>query len=565
MSKLTLRGVANKNNSSKIDSPQNSDQFDNEKNRNNYGVKNLISREGKKNDAQDRDFGARNDEQSERPAQRDSRDNSRDNSRNDQRSDSRSDMRSDSRNDSRNDYRDDSRYNNSRDKFGAGAQNSAVEEEEEELNIDEKVAGDGKILELKSLKSKSVEQLIEMTREYGLDNVGDYGRQDLIYFILKGFSEQHPANIIVGQGVLEVLPDGFGFLRAHESNYFPGSDDIYVSPSQIKRFGLRTGDTVKGQIRAPKRGERYFALLRVSEVNFDPAEKIKNRILFDDLTPLYPQRKLNLEEDAPVGGDVSTRIMDVITPLGKGQRALIVAPPRTGKTSLMQNIAHAITSNHPEIVLMVLLIDERPEEVTDMARSVKGEVVSSTFDEPATRHVQLAEIVIEKAKRLVEAKKDVVILLDSITRLARAYNTVIPSSGKVLTGGVDSNALQKPKRFFGAARNVEEGGSLTIIATALVETGSKMDDVIFEEFKGTGNSEIILDRKISDKRIFPAIDITRSGTRKEELLVDRATLTKTWMLRRIVNPMNSLDAMEFLIEKISHTKTNEEFFKSMNS
>ncbi len=565
MSKLTLRGVANKNNSSKIDSPQNSDQFDNEKNRNNYGVKNLISREGKKNDAQDRDFGARNDEQSERPAQRDSRDNSRDNSRNDQRSDSRSDMRSDSRNDSRNDYRDDSRYNNSRDKFGAGAQNSAVEEEEEELNIDEKVAGDGKILELKSLKLKSVEQLIEMTREYGLDNVGDYGRQDLIYFILKGFSEQHPANIIVGQGVLEVLPDGFGFLRAHESNYFPGSDDIYVSPSQIKRFGLRTGDTVKGQIRAPKRGERYFALLRVSEVNFDPAEKIKNRILFDDLTPLYPQRKLNLEEDAPVGGDVSTRIMDVITPLGKGQRALIVAPPRTGKTSLMQNIAHAITSNHPEIVLMVLLIDERPEEVTDMARSVKGEVVSSTFDEPATRHVQLAEIVIEKAKRLVEAKKDVVILLDSITRLARAYNTVIPSSGKVLTGGVDSNALQKPKRFFGAARNVEEGGSLTIIATALVETGSKMDDVIFEEFKGTGNSEIILDRKISDKRIFPAIDITRSGTRKEELLVDRATLTKTWMLRRIVNPMNSLDAMEFLIEKISHTKTNEEFFKSMNS
>ncbi len=437
--------------------------------------------------------------------------------------------------------------------------------EDENENFDENQVQDGKILELKSLKSKSVEQLISMTAEYGLENVGDYGRQDLIYFILKGFSEQSHANVIVGQGVLEVLPDGFGFLRAHESNYFPGSDDIYVSPSQIKRFGLRTGDTVKGQIRAPKRGERYFALLKVSEVNFDKVEKIKNRVPFDDLTPLYPQQKLQLEGGNPANGDISTRIMDIITPLGKGQRALIVAPPRTGKTSLMQNIAHAITSNHPEVVLMVLLIDERPEEVTDMARSVKGEVVSSTFDEPATRHVQLAEIVIEKAKRLVEAKKDVVILLDSITRLARAYNTVIPSSGKVLTGGVDSNALQKPKRFFGAARNIEEGGSLTIIATALVETGSKMDDVIFEEFKGTGNSEIILDRKISDKRIFPAIDITRSGTRKEELLVERATLTKTWMLRRIVNPMNALEAMEFLIGKIQTTKNNDEFFRSMNS
>ncbi len=423
----------------------------------------------------------------------------------------------------------------------------------------------GDILELKSLKKKSVEQLIEMTKEYGLENVGDYGRQDLIYFILKGFSEKKPGNAIIGQGVLEVLPDGFGFLRAFESNYFPGSDDIYVSPSQIKRFGLRTGDTVKGQTRAPKRGERYFALLKVSEVNFDSVEKIRNRVLFDDLTPLYPQEKLNLEEDKPTNSDVSTRIIDMVSPLGKGQRALIVAPPRTGKTSLMQNIAHAITANHPEVELMVLLIDERPEEVTDMARSVQGEVVSSTFDEPATRHVQLAEIVIEKAKRLVEAKKDVVILLDSITRLARAYNTVIPSSGKVLTGGVDSNALQKPKRFFGAARNIEEGGSLTIIATALVETGSKMDDVIFEEFKGTGNSEIILDRKISDKRIFPAIDITRSGTRKEELLVDRADLTKTWMLRRIVNPMSSLDAMEFLLAKIQTTKNNAEFFKSMNS
>jgi transcription termination factor Rho len=438
-------------------------------------------------------------------------------------------------------------------------------EDESDDSENVQASGDGKTLELKSLKSKTVEQLIEMTKEYGLDNVGDYGRQDLIYFILKGFSDQHPQNMIVGQGVLELLPDGFGFLRAYESNYVPGSDDIYVSPSQIKRFGLRTGDTVVGQIRAPKRGEKYFALLRVSEVNFDKVEKIRNRVLFDDLTPLYPQKKLFLEEENPLNKDISTRVMDMITPLGKGQRALIVAPPRTGKTSLMQNIAHAITSNHPEVVLMVLLIDERPEEVTDMARSVKGEVVSSTFDEPATRHVQLAEIVIEKAKRLVESKRDVVILLDSITRLARAYNTVIPSSGKVLTGGVDSNALQKPKRFFGAARNIEEGGSLTIIATALVETGSKMDDVIFEEFKGTGNSEIILDRKISDKRIFPAIDITRSGTRKEELLVDRATLTKTWMLRRIVNPMSSLDAIEFLIEKIQTTKNNDEFFKSMNS
>lgn len=423
---------------------------------------------------------------------------------------------------------------------------------------------DVKNMHLKTLKGKSIEDLIEMTDEYGLENVGDYGRQDLIYFILKGFSEQNPSNMIVGEGVLEVLPDGFGFLRAYESNYVAGSDDIYVPPTQIKRFGLRTGDTVKGQIRAPKRGEKYFALMRVGEVNFGSVDKIRNRVLFDDLTPLYPQDKIMLEEETPKNGDLSTRIMDMISPLGKGQRGLIVAPPRTGKTSLMQNIAHAITSNHPEVVLLVLLIDERPEEVTDMARSVKGEVVSSTFDEPATRHVQLAEIVIEKAKRLVEAKKDVVILLDSITRLARAYNTVIPSSGKVLTGGVDSNALQKPKRFFGAARNIEEGGSLTIIATALVDTGSKMDEVIFEEFKGTGNSEIILDRKIADKRIFPAIDITRSGTRKEELLVDRATLNKIWMLRRIVNPMNALEAMEFLLAKVKGTKANSEFFKSMN-
>ena len=436
---------------------------------------------------------------------------------------------------------------------------------ENRRNILNVASGSGKTLELKALKTKSAESLIDVAKENGLDNIGDFGRQDIIYHILKNFSDQNPENVIIGEGVLEVLEDGFGFLRAPETNYFPGSDDIYVSPSQIKRFGLRTGDTIKGQIRAPKKGERYFALLRVTEVNLGSPDKIRNRVLFDDLTPLYPQKKLTLEEDKPMNGDISTRIIDMVSPLGKGQRALIVAPPRTGKTSLMQNIAHAITSNHPEVILLVLLIDERPEEVTDMIRTVKGEVVSSTFDEPATRHVQLAEMVIEKARRLVEAKKDVVILLDSITRLARAYNTVIPSSGKVLTGGVDSNALQKPKRFFGAARNIEEGGSLTIIATALVDTGSRMDEVLFEEFKGTGNSEIILDRKIAEKRIFPAIDITKSGTRKEELLLDRATLSKIWMLRRIVNPMSSIDAMEFLLHKIESTKTNEEFFKSMNS
>ncbi len=443
--------------------------------------------------------------------------------------------------------------------------NSPLQEEDEDENTHRERQSSGKTLELKTLKSKSAESLIKVAKEHGLDNIGDFGRQDIIYHILKNFSDQNSENVIIGEGVLESLEDGFGFLRSPETNYFAGSDDIYVSPSQIKRFGLRTGDTVKGQIRAPKKGERYFALLRVTEVNFGAPEKIRNRVLFDDLTPLYPQEKLRLEEEKSLNNDCSTRIIDMVTPLGKGQRALIVAPPRTGKTSLMQNIAHAITSNHPEVILLVLLIDERPEEVTDMIRTVKGEVVSSTFDEPATRHVQLAEMVIEKARRLVEAKKDVVILLDNITRLARAYNNVIPSSGKVLTGGVDSNALQRPKRFFGSARNIEEGGSLTIIATALVETGSKMDEVIFEEFKGTGNAEIMLDRKISDKRIFPAIDITRSGTRKEELLVDRATLSKIWMLRRIVNPMNSVDALEFLLQKIDNTKTNEEFFKSMNS
>ncbi|MCE3255803.1 MAG: rho [Rickettsiaceae bacterium] len=443
--------------------------------------------------------------------------------------------------------------------------NNGNEDADTEIADDKEVtSGSNAVLELKSLKAKSPEKLIEIAASYGIDNIGDLGKQDIIYYILKGFSDQNYNNVIIGEGVLEVLPDGFGFLRACEANYFPGSDDIYVSPSQIKRFGLRTGDTVRGQVRAPKKGERYFALLRVNEVNFGPPEKIRNRVVFDDLTPLYPEKKLELEDTNSAKGDISTRVIDMISPLGKGQRALIVAPPRTGKTSLMQNIAHSITANHPEVTLIVLLIDERPEEVTDMLRSVKGEVVSSTFDEPATRHVQLAEMVIEKAKRLVETKKDVVILLDSITRLARAYNTVIPSSGKVLTGGVDSNALQKPKRFFGAARNIEEGGSLTIIATALIDTGSKMDEVIFEEFKGTGNSEIILDRKLSDKRTFPAIDITKSGTRKEELLIGRATLAKTWMLRRIVNPMNSVEAMEFLLQKLDSTKTNDEFFKSMN-
>ena len=455
--------------------------------------------------------------------------------------------------------------------YNSTAVNHADESEDNDFNLSNgnKNSDENpniKTLELKELKRKNAEELMALaSNEYNLENTGDFGRQDVIYHILKNFSEQDAENVIIGEGVLEVLADGFGFLRAPETNYFAGSDDIYVSPSQIKRFALRTGDTVKGQIRAPKKGERYFALLRVNEVNHDKPEKTRNRVFFDDLTPLHPQHRLILEEERPLNGDISTRIIDMIAPIGKGQRSLIVAPPKTGKTSLLQNIAHAITSNNPEIVLIMLLIDERPEEVTDMIRTVKGEVVSSTFDEPASRHVQLAEMVIEKARRLVEAKKDVVILLDSITRLARAYNTVIPSSGKVLTGGVDSNALQKPKRFFGAARNIEEGGSLTIIATALVDTGSKMDEVIFEEFKGTGNSEIVLDRKISDKRIFPAIDITKSGTRKEELLIDRATLAKIWMLRRIVNPMSPLEAMEFLLDKINNSKSNEDFFRSMNS
>jgi len=418
-----------------------------------------------------------------------------------------------------------------------------------------------KLILLKDLKRKTPTELVEIAEEHGVENPGGMLKQDVIFAILKKTAEKGGG--LLGEGVLEVLQDGFGFLRSPEANYLAGPDDIYVSPSQIRRFGLRTGDTVSGQIRAPKHGERYFALLRVKDINDAPPEKVGHRVNFDNLTPLYPNERLKLEVEG--GGDPSSRIIDLICPLGKGQRALIVAPPRTGKTTLMQNIANSLAINHPEIVLIVLLIDERPEEVTDMARSVKGEVVSSTFDEPATRHVQLAELVIEKAKRLVEQKKDVVILLDNITRLARAYNTVVPSSGKVLSGGVDSNALQKPKRFLGAARNIENGGSLTIIATALVETGSRMDEVIFEEFKGTGNSEIILDRKISDKRVFPAIDVTKSGTRKEELLYDKATLSKLWVLRRILMPMGGVDAMDFLHSKLKSTKDNASFFDSMNS
>ena len=390
-------------------------------------------------------------------------------------------------------------------------------------------------------------------------------KQEILFAILKKLAEKNEQ--ITASGVLETLQDGFGFLRAMESNYLPGPDDIYVSPSQIKRFGLRKGDTVEGEIRAPKEQERYFALLQVNKINFEDPEKTRNKINFDNLTPLYPQDKLKLEIETTKiekKADVTTRLIDLIAPIGKGQRSLIVSPPRTGKTVVLQNIAHSITTNHPEVYLIVLLIDERPEEVTDMQRSVKGEVVASTFDEPAMRHVQVAEMVIEKAKRLAEHKKDVVILLDSITRLGRAYNAVVPSSGKVLTGGVDANALQRPKRFFGAARNIEEGGSLTIISTALIETGSRMDEVIFEEFKGTGNSEVIMDRKVADKRIYPAIDITKSGTRKEELLLSKEELSKMNVLRRIINPMGTMDAVEFMIGKLRETKNNAEFFDSMN-
>ena len=418
-------------------------------------------------------------------------------------------------------------------------------------------------MNLQELKEKSPTDLLQFAEELDIENASTLRKQDILFAILKQMAENDTA--IFGTGVLEVLQDGFGFLRSPESNYLPGPDDIYVSPSQVRRFGLRTGDTVEGQIRAPKDGERYFALLKVTNINFGDPQDVRHRINFDNLTPLYPDEKLLMEMDDPTHKDPTSRVLDLITPVGKGQRALIVAPPRTGKTVMLQNIASSVAANHPECYLIVLLIDERPEEVTDMARSVNGEVVSSTFDEPASRHVQVAEMVIEKAKRLVEHKRDVVILLDSITRLARAYNTVVPSSGKVLTGGVDANALQRPKRFFGAARNVEEGGSLTIIATALIDTGSRMDEVIFEEFKGTGNSEIILDRKLTDKRTWPAMDITRSGTRKEELLVDKDMLSKMWVLRRILNPMGVVDSMEFLIEKLKDSKNNDDFFDSMNT
>lgn len=418
-------------------------------------------------------------------------------------------------------------------------------------------------MKLQELKSKTPVELVAFAETLEVENASLMRKQELMFAILKKLALQDVE--IIGEGVLEVLLDGFGFLRSADANYLPGPDDIYLSPSQIRRFSLKTGDTVEGPIRSPKEGERYFALLKINTINFEDPEKIRHKIHFDNLTPLYPNERLKMELSDPTNKDMSARVIDLISPLGKGQRALIVAPPRTGKTVLLQNIAHSITANHPECFLIVLLIDERPEEVTDMQRSVKGEVVSSTFDEPASRHVQVAEMVIEKAKRLVEQGRDVVILLDSITRLGRAYNTVVPSSGKVLTGGVDANALQRPKRFFGAARNIEEGGSLTIIATALIDTGSRMDEVIFEEFKGTGNSEIVLDRKVADKRIFPAMDILKSGTRKEDLLVSRQNLQKIFVLRRILAPMGTTDAIEFLIDKLKQTKNNAEFFDSMNT
>jgi transcription termination factor Rho len=419
-----------------------------------------------------------------------------------------------------------------------------------------------KEMKLQDLKSKTPTELLSFAEEVGVENASSMRKQEQMFAILKQLASQNTD--IIGTGVVEVLQDGFGFLRSPDANYLPGPDDIYISPSQIRRFSLRSGDTVEGQIRSPREGERYFALLKVNSINFEDPEKQRHKVHFDNLTPLYPTKWLRMEIEDPTK-DLSPRVIDIVAPLGKGQRALIVAQPRTGKTMLLQNIAHSISQNHPECYLIVLLIDERPEEVTDMQRSVKGEVISSTFDEPAARHVQVSEMVIEKAKRLVEHKRDVVILLDSITRLGRAYNTVVPSSGKVLTGGVDSNALQRPKRFFGAARNIEEGGSLTIIATALIDTGSRMDEVIFEEFKGTGNSEVVLDRKVSDKRVFPAIDIARSGTRKEELLVPTDMLNKTRLLRRILNPMGTMDAIEFLVDKLRSTKTNSEFYASMST
>ena len=417
-------------------------------------------------------------------------------------------------------------------------------------------------MHLKDLKKHAPAELVSMAEELGVEGASTMRKQDLMFAILKVQAEN--GEQIMGEGTIEVLTDGFGFLRSAQANYLAGPDDIYVSPNQVRKHGLRTGDTVEGEIRGPKDGERYFALVKITQVNFEDPDRVRQRVNFDNLTPLYPEERLKLEIEDPTIKDKSGRVLDVVTPLGKGQRCLIVAPPRVGKTIMMQNIARAISINHPEVFLIVLLIDERPEEVTDMQRTVIGEVVSSTFDEPATRHVQVAEMVIEKAKRLVEHKKDVVILLDNITRLGRAYNTVVPSSGKVLTGGVDANALQRPKRFFGAARNIEEGGSLTIISTSLIDTGSRMDEVIFEEFKGTGNAEIVLDRKVADKRIFPAIDVGKSGTRKEELLVDKGQLSKMWVLRRILMQMGTVDAMEFLLGKMKDSKTNADFFDSMN-
>ncbi len=422
---------------------------------------------------------------------------------------------------------------------------------------------DLKEVKLSELKRRTPADLVVMAEGLEVENASALRKQELMFAILKNLAAKGVE--IIGEGVVEVLQDGFGFMRSAEANYLAGPDDIYVSPSQIRKFALRTGDTVEGQIRSPKDGERYFALVKVNNINFENPEKVKHKVHFDNLTPLYPDQRLELEIADPTRKDFTPRVIDIVAPIGKGQRGLIVAPPRTGKTVILQNIAQSISTNHPECFLIVLLIDERPEEVTDMQRSVKGEVISSTFDEPATRHVAVAEMVIEKAKRLVEHGRDVVILLDSITRLGRAYNTVVPSSGKVLTGGVDANALQRPKRFFGAARNIENGGSLTIIATALIDTGSRMDEVIFEEFKGTGNSEIILDRKVADKRVFPAIDITRSGTRKEELLVKPDTLKKTYVLRRILNPMGTVDAIDFLLDKLRQTKGNSDFFDSMNA
>ena len=417
-------------------------------------------------------------------------------------------------------------------------------------------------MHLKDLKKNKPAELVQLAEELGVEGASTLRKQDLMFAILKVQAEN--GEQIMGEGTIEVLPDGFGFLRSAQANYLAGPDDIYVSPNQVRKFGLRTGDTVEGEIRGPKDGERYFALTKLISVNFEDPDRVRHRVNFDNLTPLYPDERLKMEIEDPTLKDKSGRVLDLVSPIGKGQRCLIVAPPRVGKTIMMQNIARAISTNHPEVFLLVLLIDERPEEVTDMQRTVNGEVVSSTFDEPATRHVQVAEMVIEKAKRLVEHKKDVVILLDNITRLGRAYNTVVPSSGKVLTGGVDANALQRPKRFFGAARNIEEGGSLTIISTSLIDTGSRMDEVIFEEFKGTGNAEIVLDRKVADKRIFPAIDVGKSGTRKEELLVEKDKLSKMWVLRRILMQMGTVDAMEFLLGKIKDSKTNADFFDSMN-